>query len=493
MKRIIPTFIVFVFTLSIFCSCQKAPSKEVVISKNDGSFKEKLDQTSPVQETTPVYVSFDEQFLSTDGSVHFTIDIDGEIPSKVGQVVEVAPHLLTEDDARRAAKALLGDVLLYERRSSSNPQYSKSQYQQKIQRFANYATRDALTELMGADGADTYLEYVKRYIEIWTEKSTTAPDEDTRKLCDWTLKKERYYNDSDVEIGDRSIEDDCDLLIATAEKEGIEYSYSVIRENGPTVKLNKLNLTLTEGLGLYPVDMAIYRAQLCRTGKPTQEQIETVTAKAQSILDEINLGQWNLDEPTVEEKQIGNSTEYRIRITAYPDFNGISVLSGQSAGNLQDAYDATYLMTNADFLFSAYGDIIYFNLESPLDVVEVRNENVMTLSVAELLEKCVHNLSLSDADAYGLPADVRMEMEANSGEKLLCQIALTEAEYGLGRVKVPNSDDHYYYIPVLVLKGIVEYVGANTGTCYYTNHYNSGSGVPALIWLNAVDGSIILQ
>lgn len=346
---------------------------------------------------------------------------------------------------------------------------------------------------MGADGADTYLEYVKRYIEIWTEKSTTAPDEDTRKLCDWTLKKERYYNDSDVEIGDRSIEDDCDLLIATAEKEGIEYSYSVIRENGPTVKLNKLNLTLTEGLGLYPVDMAIYRAQLCRTGKPTQEQIETVTAKAQSILDEINLGQWNLDEPTVEEKQIGNSTEYRIRITAYPDFNGISVLSGQSAGNLQDAYDATYLMTNADFLFSAHGDIIYFNLESPLDVVEVRNENVMTLSVAELLEKCVHNLSLSDADAYGLPADVRMEMEANSGEKLLCQIALTEAEYGLGRVKVPNSDDHYYYIPVLVLKGIVEYVGANTGTCYYTNHYNSGSGVPALIWLNAVDGSIILQ
>ena len=221
----------------------------------------------------------------------------------------------TEDACR--AEALLGDVLLYERRSSSNPQYSKSQYQQKIQRFANYATRDALTELMGADGADTYLEYVKRYIEIWTEKSTTAPDEDTRKLCDWTLKKERYYNDSDVEIGDRSIEDDCDLLIATAEKEGIEYSYSVIRENGPTVKLNKLNLTLTEGLGLYPVDMAIYRAQLCRTGKPTQEQIETVTAKAQSILDEINLGQWNLDEPTVEEKQIGNSTEYRIRITAY--------------------------------------------------------------------------------------------------------------------------------------------------------------------------------
>lgn len=493
MKRAISTFLVFILTLSILCGCQKAPSKEVVTSKNDGYFQERLEQTSPVQETAPISMSFDEQFLSTDGSVHFTLDIEGEISSEVRQVIEVAPHLLTEDDARRAAKALLGDVPFYERRSSSNPQYTKFQYQQKIQRFAAYATQDTLTELMGADGADTYLEYVKKYIEIWTQKSATAPDEDTRKLCDWMLKKERYYNDSDVEIGDRSIEEDCNLLIATAEKDGIEYSYSVIRENGPIVKLNKLNLTLAEDLGLYPVDVAIYRAKLCRTNKPTQEQVDTVQAKAQKILDEINLGQWNLGEPTVEEKQIGNSTEYMIHITAYPDFNGIGILSGQSVGNLQEAYDATYLMTNADFLFSSNGDIVYFNLESPLDVVEVRNENVATLSVAELQEKCVQNLSLSDADAYGLPADVRMEMEANFEEKLICQVTLSEAEYGLGRVKVPNSDDHYYYIPVLVLKGVVEYVGANSGTCYYTNHYNSESSVPALIWLNAVDGSVILQ
>ena len=198
--------------LSILCGCQKAPGREIVISKNDGSFQEKVSQTSPITDTDPIPISFNEQFLSTDGSVEFAIDINEEISSVARQVIEVAPHHLSEDDIRRVANTLLGDVTLYERRSSSNPQYSKSQYQQMIQRLSAYATKDALTELMGADGSDTYLEYVKKYIAVWTEKYATAPDEDPREICDWTLKKERHYNNSDVEIGDRAVDEDCDLL-----------------------------------------------------------------------------------------------------------------------------------------------------------------------------------------------------------------------------------------------------------------------------------------
>ena len=479
--------------LSVFCGCQKAPSKEIETSKNDSSFQEKVSQTSPITDTNPISISFDEQFLSTDGSVEFAIDINEEISSVARQVIEVAPHHLSEDDIRRVANTLLGDVTLYERRSSSNPQYSKSQYQQMIQRLSAYATQDALTELMGADGADTYLEYLKKYIAVWTEKCATAPEEDPREFCDWTLKKERHYNNSDVEIGDRPVEEDCDLLLATAEIDGIVYSFSVIRENGPVNKLSKINLTLAEDLGLYPVEMAIYRAKLCRTDEPTQEQIDAVERKAQNLLEEIDLGQWDLEEPKVKVEQIGNSTEYMIHVVAYPDFNGASILPGQSMGNLQEANESTYLMTNADFLFSANGDIIYFNLESPLDFVEVCNDNVATLSIEELKANCVQNLSLSDANAYGLQADVRSDMESNAGEKILCRVTLSEAECGLGRVKVPNSDEHYYYIPVMALKGIVEYVGEDTGTCYYTNQRNSGDSVPALIWINTVDGSIIQQ
>ena len=495
MKKFLSAVFAFVLIVSILCGCQKAPSKEAVISKNDGVFQERIDQTGPPQEEVqgenPTSIQCSEQFTSTDGSVHFTIDINKEIAADVNQVIEVAPHRLTEDDIRRVAKVLLGDVDFYERRSSTNPQYSKAQYQQMISRLSAYSNREALTNLMGVSGADTYLEYVQKFIESWTRKYETAPTEDPRIPCDWTLKKERHYNDNEVEIGKRTVADDSDVLYVNAEKNGIEYIYSVITKDDDGYKVNRLNLNLTEGLGLYPVDMAIYRSMLCRTEEPTAEQIDTANIKVQDLLSKMELGQWQISETTVEAKQIDDITEYTIHITAVPNLNGVPAIYGQSAGNLQNAYDATYFMTYAEFILSANGDIVYFNLDSPLEIIDTRNENVATLSVAELMKSCIQHLSFSDADAYGLPTDVREEIENVSEQNLLCQVAISDVEYVLGRVKKPDSDDHYYYIPIMVLNGIVNYIGEKDERCYYTNCHVPSEGIPHLIWINAIDGSIV--
>ena len=230
----------------LMCGCQSAPGNGIVTSKNDGVFQERIDQTRPpqeeVQDEKPTSIQCSEQFISTDGSVYFTIDINKEITADVNQVIEVAPHRLTEDDIRRVAEVLLGDVDFYERRSSTNPQYSKAQYQQMINRLSAYSSREALTNLMGVSGADTYLEYVQKFIESWTQEYDTASENDPRIPSDWTLKKERQYNDSEVEIGNRTVSDDSDVLYVNAEKNGIEYIYSVITKDGSGYKVNRLNL-----------------------------------------------------------------------------------------------------------------------------------------------------------------------------------------------------------------------------------------------------------
>lgn len=58
-------------------------------------------------------------------------------------------------------------------------------------------------------------------------------------------------------------------------------------------------------------------------------------------------------------------------------------------------------------------------------------------------------------------------------------------EYALSRVKVPNTDESYYYIPCVFLRGDIEIVGAETGTAYYSKTNQE------LLTLNAVDGTII--
>lgn len=497
-NRIAKPMAVVLAAAMLLCGCQQAPERDAVVSKNDGVFEQKINQTTPIQSEgsgenasgEPVSIKCSENFLSSDGSVEFSMNIDKELTAEVRKVIEVKPYILTEKDIQRVARALLGDVDFYERRSSSDPQYSKSQYQKMINRLSAYASQESLTELMGSADADMYLEYVRDTIEFWNEKYDNAPDTDPRTPCDWTLKKERHYNDSDVEIGNRSLLEDSDVLYANAEKDGIEYLYSVTMRDGNDYKVSNISLSLTEGLGLFPVDMAIYRSMLCRTEKPTDSQIRAAEEKAQGMLDSMDLGQWEIAETTVNSDQIDETMEYTISIKAVPVLENVPAILGQPMPDAQESYTSVLPMTEAGFTFSANGDILNFYLNSPLDIVKVVNEDVETLSISDLVNRCKEQLTLSDADAYGLSGSIRSELEDALQEKILCQISIDGVEYGLGRVTVQQSDDHYYYIPMMTFLGSAEYLGEQSNTVHYSTKLGNGSSA-VLVCINAVDGSIV--
>lgn len=483
-----------VLICAVLCACQPTPNVEAVNSKNNGVLQEKINETNPHSSLSDscesIYLF--EDFLSTDESVSFHFNVNTEISSDMRTVVEVVPHRLSAEDIQRVARTLLGNVTFYERRTSSSPMYSKSQYQEMISQLSPYTSLDTLSELMGNGDAEVYLEYVRMFVEKWIDESENAPESDPRTICDWKLKKERHYNDSNEEIGNRQVSDDCDVLYANAEKDGIEYIYSVTTKDGGDYKLNSLNLNLTEGLGLYPVEMAIFRSMLCRTEKPSDAQVEKVSSKAQAMLNEMNLGEWSVTNVYIETKRINNIDEYSIHVNAVPSFDGITAVYGQRSKNLKDAYASIYKMSQATFEFSANGDILYFNMESPIDIVEVKNRNVATIDVDELIEKCKKHLSLSDAGTYGLPEDIIDELEAATNEEILCYVYLSEVECGLGRVKVQDTEDAYYYIPVIVFRGYTDYISAKTQTLYYSNKPDSSSGtMPVIVCINAVDGTVV--
>lgn len=498
MKQIRNLFcIIFFATLLLFslAACAANPEKEVVTSKNNGVMQDKIYGKEASENTDPVSIHWKEDFTSTDERVRFSVNIDCEVSPNARQVVEVAPHLLTEEDIRRVAEVLLGEVEFYERQPSSHCVYSKAQYQMMINRLSAYATRESLSELLGTSGADTFLEYVHGYIETWTKESESAPNDDPRIPCDWELKKQRHYDDHPVQIGNRPIDEDMDVLYANAEKEGIAYSLSVFRRTDGNPKLNSIDLMLSDGTGLVPVDMAIYRSMLCGTEKPTDEQVDAVKQKAQELLTQMELGQWEIVKCTagpIETGIPGCPVRYGIHVAAEPLFNGVSVIEGQKIQSYKDSYAPEYQMTGANFVFSASGDIIDFGLISPVDVLEVPNKNVAVISTEELTEKCKQQLSLSDRAAYGLPEYFIEETEAYSGEKLLCNIKITDAEYGVGRVRVPNTDNNYYYIPVLAFRGTATYISDKTGSVYYDNTpANEDEKPPILLCINAIDGTII--
>lgn len=472
---------------TLLCACQPAPEKSVVVSKNDGSFDANIEQSAsgPAEGDAPKNMRIQEQFSSTDKSVDFTFDVNLEVPTMALPVVEVAPRSIDSDDMERVARTLLGNVDFYDREPSSNPQYSKSQYQEMIMRLTEYSNLEAMTNLVGADNAADMLELFKNEISRLTDAMETAPETNLHAPCNWSLKKERFYNDTEIDIGGRVLGEDDDWLVATAEKGDLGYTYMVVVRDRNDYKLNRFNLQLG-GASIDTLwDRQIYWSKLCRTGEPTQSEIQAVQEKVLNLLGKMNLGQWRIANTQVEVYGEGTEPEYMVCVHAVPVLNGVPVVYGQKNIVKANDYTGAYALTQATFLMSASGDIIDMELDSPLEVKSLITENAATLPFSQLFDRAQQHLSLSDSGNFGLPAEQLAVYEKHFEEKIVCHVNICNLEYGLARIMVKDSTDLYYYVPALMVRGNIEYCGEKSGKVYFSSADDS------IVCMNAMDGSII--
>lgn len=275
---------------------------------------------------------------------------------------------------------------------------------------------------------------------------------------------------------------DNDAIMAVCEVNGIRYRYEAVTRNMGDYKLNMISAYFDSSRSPMSIDENIYRATLTRSSAPTDDQIAAVTSKAMDMLRSMELGEWQIDQCNV--RALGeNIVEYAICIDAVPVINGIPAVHQPQLTGLTSsgAYSSNYYMTEASFEFSTNGDLLKFTMYSPIDVKQVINENVPTISVDDLLEKAKQHLSLSDSNHYGL-----QNVYGVLKEPLDTSVIIGNIRYGLLREKVPETDDSYYYLPGIVLYGVVENVGTETQYLYY----QSDEPYP-IVALNAVDGTVI--
>lgn len=478
--------------LIVLCGCKQDPTTYSVISKNDGSFDAEILQ-SALQEQAPENISLHDEFASTDESVTFSMNIEKELSKNGFPVVEVTPHYLTADDAKRVANILLGDATFYEKEPLRSPHYSKEQIQEKISRWSQYTSVQALADLYGDQADSQTVEIIKKFIDKYTLMLDTTQNYQPRS-CEWTLKKDSYYIDSPEELEAIDLSNNNDEIQAIAQIGSVEYTFTISTRNRNDFKLNNIYLYLSSGSSPRTIDSRIFYSRLCRTEKPSELDIQNAESKAQDMLDRMDLGQWQVDGSRVETTYYGSTPEYVIHVCAVPVFHETPAIRRPQLGNLKSttSYASNYYLTDANFEFSANGDILAFNMFSPVDEKETLNANVQTKSWGELIELAKNHLMLSDYYDYGMSSDFLDVFQESAGEKVTCKVDLCQLEYGLLRVKVPNTDESYYYVPGIVLSGTVDYVGKNTGAVYAASGETIWNDrIVPLVALNAVDGSII--
>ncbi len=464
----------------LLCSCQNNPTKQVVTSKNADDSKMHIEATADKQGNQGP--EFEDVFFSTDGTVEFHFNIGQMSATEEFPIYEVVPHYLSETDVKRAAHAVFGDVEFLEAPPEFDTIYTKDEIRERIERWAPYTSDEAVYELFGEE-RDT-ARIVREFIEDYNKMYETAPDQKAAIPCQWTFKKESYYYDAAEEVEKMDTSRDDDMIKATVDLGDTKYTFQARTRNKEDYKLNYISAFLDGGISPDDIDGRRMSALLCRTEEPTEDQLAQAKQKAEEILRKIDLGDWNVDQCYFETRYYGDTPEYTVFVTAVPTINGIAAARYPQLGTYgadNDSYASNYFFTDACFEFSANGELLNFRMYSPIDVYNVIENNAPILGYTELLEKTRNLLALSDYYQYD-----RSWVIDFVDEEIGCTVDICECLYQMSRIKVPNTDDHYYYVPSLQIRGNIQMFGKQSENVYYA------SDTPeTLLTLNAVDGSVI--
>lgn len=476
--------------LLLLTACQPNPEREAVVSKNDGAFDANVVQSAGTsaqqeesQESERAFqdISVADSFLSTDSSVQFTIALQEKLSTKPMPVVEVAPHFLTGEDAERTAQALFPGGEFWEAQPSFATVYSKSEILDKLNRWAGFTSDAALEDLFGypqSNGGSV----VRQFLDEYNLLLETAPETVERTPCRWEFQESWKYSYTPEQVAAENISiSTISEICASTTWEGTPYQCSFSTRNESDYLLNQIYAGPYFGSSPLNIDNRYYIARLCRTPEPNADQLANIQEKATQILEAIALGDWTVDQCFVQ-KRTGGTMEYSICVQAVPRFYGADAVRRPQLSNLKskNAYSSNYYLTDASFEFSPDGTLLDFKMFSPVDVVSLVNDNPAVLEIDALLELAKGHFQRSDAYAYGFAAILEQMDVAYT-----CQATVSDIAYGLSRTKVPGVDNHYYYVPSLVLYGDVEYRDTETGEVYFSEENRT------FLILNAVDGSVI--
>ncbi len=496
MKKRFTKLLSMVLVITMLCGCQANPDNDVVISKNDGAFDANVLQSATEPAGNTISVQYTDTFTSTDGTVEFSLNINENIMEAAMPVVEVVPHFLSGEEVEHFCVTVLGEGNFYLDKPEELMTYSRQQLQTMIARWSEYTTADALEKIgcstYGDGVAELHIKEIKDRIAEYTKRLENTSENTQPAPCNFVFDSISYsgyegYEDSPL--------DNRKYIEARADRG--ELGYLIYAGLGKTGAIQESTMSISIGArSPMFIDHNIFYSWLCRTDYPTQEQIDAAQNKAQAILDEIGLGEWTLD-TYVQSNVMDHATEYQICVMAQPAIRGIPTIQNPayivSNMNGEGVYSSHYDFTSANFQFAPDGTVMYAGLFSPTDEYQMLNENVATMPMDDLIQRAKEHLSLSDYYAYGVNSYDMEQIFPDVTEEIVCRINICKLDYGMLRVPVKDTNDHYYYVPGIALSGTIDFYGKETGNYYGSTNGAEvdGKSMVTVLTLNAIDGTVI--
>lgn len=486
MKRNI-AMLLSIFFIFQLCSCAAKEPEAPAETENTIIEISRGGTDGDVNKLAASAVAYTDRFESADGSVSIEINLEDTSLYEGGfQTLQITPRPFTEEEVRHIANVLFGDAVFYE--YIHNREATKTELLEQREVLQSFLEGDALKEMLDAENVDDVAELIRKYLDA--HKVEDAPESVERTICDF-----QYRLWSDYYPGNGGAESFYEIAAQT-EVDGIPYHFSAVNNTHMGVRVYSVSVYICDDIP-WPGNLneKIYTEQLLGTEEPTQEQINGVRVKAEKLMEELNMGQWLID----SFETVDMSPYKAIRVTAVPVYNGIPMLRQPQPSSLrgEEGIQNCYY-PNLSITFTADGVLMNFEMNTPIEITAVSEEQSPMMSFAELMGSIKTQFSGYTAAQYtekfrfgeNYHVDALIDRLSLGYDMLPVSQCPTEIlEYFGSSLWVNNGD--FFLVPAVAVYGNFRASSESPDEAPFDYRQDWGSGDALFTVLNAANGSMI--
>ena len=439
-------FCAMLFSCLLLTGCAENPTEDIVVNKNEGKLEQAVQRENKKDSDTSVPEKYTDQFQADGGKIEVSVDasvtgLEGNKP-----VVRVKPHVITEEEAKQWADVLFEGATAYE-----PGEKSKTEIEDRIlQLKERISDQDKLLEDYGSqEEADRIKKELEEEIKEYEKQYASASDADEKIPYG-------YYDDLPMPTsGDANYEglDKTSQLIAQATVNGHQAMVEVDNREESDYRLN------TQWF-LYEDEQEWVKEE---TGTLSKEE---AVKQADEIKNQLGMENWQYAEyKTSEAESIQN-----IMVTYTPSYENITAFQGPLIDlKSEDLYAANYYYSSLSIGFEN-GVLTSVELISPMDVVQIENQNVETMDFEEIYQTFKKQAQAQFTESAFLDSDAT--------ETGTIQIEISEITEGLFRIKEKSNTEDFLMVPAWSFSGTLRVDGDDWGKQEF-------------LMINGIDGSVI--
>ena len=446
MKRI-----VFVILLCLLTGCKESPESDIVINKNENKLEQQITEKAEKNKKDISVKKKTDDFTVVTGDVKVEVDanvvsIDGNLP-----VVKVAPHEITSADLQ------LWGTVLFAKEEAYDPGVpkSKKELEEEILQWKKWLVDKE------KEGDEEVIDHYKETIANLENAYENAPDNTEKQKTDYEFHPAEYYLDEGTALSqDDPYGKNMQFRAVTDYDDGIRKLILSTNRNEKDYSMHSLGFCLD-----------LLDEDVSRTLKECTK--EEALALAEQIKKALGLEDWIMTASSQEKSD--SVCTHLFTYTRY--YEGIPTLDGYEIDLHSDDLYAANLYYEELSMRVENGEIADISWYSPMDIIEVENDNVQTLSFEQVYEAFKGQMQSQYSKNTYLE---RGWFDENDPEVKNMELTLQikSIEEGMFRIKVKDSSDEYRMVPAWIFKGS-------------TNVNGEPLAGEAYIVINAIDGSVI--